>query len=59
MPAGRYRALRVVLGAGAGRNWWCVLYPCLCLPEECRDGAPAAFHSALLDWLRGAFGGRA
>jgi len=32
LPAGRYRALRVVLGAGAGENWWCVMFPPLCLP---------------------------
>ncbi len=30
-PAGPYRALRVVLGAGAGQNWWCVLFPPLCI----------------------------
>ena len=30
-PAGRYTALRIVLGEGAGQNWWCVLYPALCL----------------------------
>jgi len=32
MPAGRYRALRLTIGAGQGHNWWCVLYPPLCLP---------------------------
>jgi stage II sporulation protein R len=31
LPAGRYRGLSVILGEGAGRNWWCVLYPPLCL----------------------------
>jgi stage II sporulation protein R len=31
LPAGRYHGLRVILGNGAGRNWWCVLYPPLCL----------------------------
>lgn len=30
LPAGEYEALRVVLGEGKGRNWWCVLYPPLC-----------------------------
>ncbi|ATW25032.1 stage II sporulation protein R [Candidatus Formimonas warabiya] len=30
LPSGRYEALRVVLGEGSGRNWWCVLYPPLC-----------------------------
>ncbi|MCR5809044.1 MAG: stage II sporulation protein R [Clostridiales bacterium] len=32
-PAGRYRALRVILGEGNGRNWWCVMFPPLCLIE--------------------------
>ncbi|MCD8145263.1 MAG: stage II sporulation protein R [Oscillospiraceae bacterium] len=31
LPCGSYRALRVVIGAGAGHNWWCVVYPALCL----------------------------
>lgn len=30
LPAGNYRALRVVLGKGKGHNWWCVLFPPLC-----------------------------
>ena len=29
-PAGTYEALEVVLGDGAGHNWWCVLYPNMC-----------------------------
>ena len=31
LPAGNYRALRVVIGAGEGQNWWCVVFPPLCL----------------------------
>ena len=31
LPAGKYDALRVVIGAGEGKNWWCVLYPDVCL----------------------------
>lgn len=31
LPAGEYTALRVVIGAGAGENWWCVAFPPLCL----------------------------
>ncbi len=32
LPAGRYDAIRVTLGEGKGNNWWCVLYPTLCVP---------------------------
>ena len=32
LPAGRYRTLRVTLGEGQGKNWWCVVFPSLCLP---------------------------
>lgn len=32
LPAGEYAALRVVIGEGGGHNWWCVMYPPLCLP---------------------------
>ena len=30
-PAGQYHALNIVLGDGEGQNWWCVLFPPLCL----------------------------
>ena len=32
LPAGEYDALRVVIGKGDGKNWWCVMFPPLCLP---------------------------
>ncbi len=32
-PAGEYEALRVVLGEGGGQNWWCVMFPPLCILE--------------------------
>ena len=59
VPAGEYRALRVVIGAGEGHNWWCVLYPSLCLTDDCVPGEPVRFHSTLLNWLSGLFGGAA
>ena len=31
LPAGEYDSLRVVLGEGQGHNWWCVVFPPLCL----------------------------
>lgn len=33
VPAGNYTALRVVIGRGQGRNWWCVLFPPLCYAD--------------------------
>lgn len=30
-PQGRYQAVRVIIGQGQGKNWWCVLFPPLCL----------------------------
>ena len=37
LPAGRYRSLRVVLGEGEGRNWWCVVFPPVCLAAAQRE----------------------
>lgn len=34
LPAGVYSALKVTIGTGEGKNWWCVLYPPLCLPAS-------------------------
>ena len=31
LPAGEYDSLRIVLGEGRGHNWWCVVFPPLCL----------------------------
>ncbi len=33
LPPGEYRALRIVLDEGEGKNWWCMLYPSLCFTE--------------------------
>ncbi len=32
LPAGDYTALRITLGSGEGKNWWCVMFPPLCIP---------------------------
>lgn len=32
LPAGRYDAVRVSIGEARGKNWWCVLFPPLCIP---------------------------
>ncbi len=36
MPAGYYDAVRIKIGSAKGKNWWCVMYPPLCIPAaEC------------------------
>lgn len=37
LPAGEYEAVRVILGEGKGQNWWCVMFPPLCLPAAEAD----------------------
>lgn len=33
LPAGNYEALRIIIGAGQGANWWCVMFPPLCFVD--------------------------
>ena len=40
LPAGVYEALRIVIGDGCGENWWCVVFPGLCVPAT-TDGFDA------------------
>lgn len=40
LPAGRYTSLRIIIGEGGGRNWWCVMYPPLCT-EIATERAPS------------------
>lgn len=40
LPSGTYRSLRVVIGEGEGQNWWCVLFPPLCL-DMATESVPA------------------
>lgn len=48
LPAGYYDALRLTIGEGKGRNWWCILYPPLCFGgsvEESEDALQSAVGS--------------
>ena len=40
LPQERYTSLRVIIGEGEGKNWWCVMYPPLCL-DMALENAPA------------------
>lgn len=33
LPAGKYKALRIIIGEGKGKNWWCVMFPPLCFVD--------------------------
>ncbi|MBQ7957530.1 MAG: stage II sporulation protein R [Clostridia bacterium] len=37
LPAGKYMAVRVLIGENAGKNWWCVMFPPLCIPAAQAD----------------------
>ncbi len=47
LPAGQYRALRVTIGAGEGRNWWCVVFPPLCLASVSEESLETAAEGVL------------
>ena len=45
-PSGKYKSLRIIIGEGEGQNWWCVLFPPLCLSgSKIEDGLAASGHS--------------
>ena len=44
-PSGSYTSLRVIIGDGEGQNWWCVLFPPMCLSAASADSAEEAFIS--------------
>ena len=47
LPAGEYTALRVELGEAQGQNWWCVVYPTLCLDAARESAAETLAQSGL------------
>lgn len=49
LPAGQYRALRVTIGEGKGRNWWCVVFPPLCLASVSEQSVESAAEGVLSD----------
>ncbi len=49
LPAGEYTALRIVIGEGEGQNWWCVVFPPLCLGAVSETDSRAALAAGLTD----------
>ena len=60
LPAGEYKAIRIILGNGKGQNWWCILYPQLCLtladaPVPPSDESPSLPTRIFRHWLAVSF----
>ena len=40
LPAGRYDAIRLTIGEGQGKNWWCIMFPPMCIPAASQEPHP-------------------
>lgn len=49
LPSGLYQTLKVVIGEGNGHNWWCVVFPQLCLPATAAEFEETAVEAGLDD----------
>lgn len=50
-PSGIYDCVKVVIGKGKGRNWWCVIFPPLCIVDEAKLELPAEAKQELKNSL--------
>ena len=48
LPCGYYTSLKIVIGEGDGENWWCVMYPPLCLDAALSDTSYSAAEEILI-----------
>ena len=51
LPAGRYEALKISLGTAEGKNWWCVLFPPLCVSAAEAESFSAEFSEEELRFI--------
>lgn len=58
LPSGVYSSLRITLGRGQGHNWWCVVFPSLCLPAVGESADSVAAGAGFSDSLTGAVTGQ-
>lgn len=49
LPAGYYQSLQIIIGDGEGKNWWCVMYPPLCM-EIATEDSPS--DDAIIDYTK-------
>ena len=57
LPAGVYESLRVTIGRGEGKNWWCVVFPRLCVSATAEGFEDTAVSAGFGDRLTGALVG--
>lgn len=57
LPSGVYHSLRVTIGSGQGHNWWCVVFPQLCVGATTQDFVQTAQTSEMPQSLTGALTG--
>ena len=56
LPSGTYDSLRIVIGEGEGRNWWCVVFPKMCYSTSVKDvTAGAGFSNGLTNAITGEY----
>lgn len=48
LSAGEYRGVKVILGEGKGKNWWCVLFPPLCFVDVTQNVGIAKYETTKL-----------
>lgn len=55
MPSGMYDALRITIGNGEGHNWWCVMYPSICIAASTQadENAKEAFSDGQYEIVDG------
>jgi stage II sporulation protein R len=58
LPAGVYDSLRVTIGSGQGKNWWCVVFPGLCVPAASEEVKDVAASSGFSESLSGSITGQ-
>lgn len=57
LPAGIYNSLRITIGEGEGRNWWCVVFPSLCMEATAREMESVAAGAGFSPELAAAIAG--
>lgn len=54
LPSGVYESLRIMIGEGEGKNWWCVVFPSLCFQVSSADVEDVAAGAGFSDGLSNA-----